>query len=320
MIIVTGGAGFIGSNIVARLNSEDIEDIIIVDNLGETEKWKNLRGKFFSDYIHKSQFLNEIEKYRCVDAIIHMGACSSTTEKNADYLMQNNYKFSKALLEFSIKNNIKFIYASSAATYGDGSQGYSDSYEIFKKLKPLNMYGFSKHIFDLYVLKNYPSLKNIVGLKFFNVFGPNEYHKGDMKSVVAKAFKQIKETGFVKLFKSYRPDYEDGKQKRDFVYVKDVSNIVLWFLKNDVFGIFNVGSGVASTWIDLIEPVFKAMNKEPNIKFIDMPESIREKYQYFTKADISKLRNAGYKMPMTPLKDAVSDYVKNYLMKDDPYL
>ena len=320
MIIVTGGAGFIGSNVVAKLNEMAVSDILIVDNLGNGEKWKNLRGKYFKDFINKTEFLKILPSLSDIDAIIHMGACSSTIEKDADYLMENNFKFSKFILDFCVKKNIKLIYASSAATYGDGSFGYSDSNETTFKLKPLNMYGFSKQLLDLYFLKYHFNAKNIVGLKFFNVFGPNEYHKKNMKSMVAKAFEQIKEKGYVNLFKSYKTNYENGKQKRDFIYVKDVSDIIWWFLNNSLTGIYNVGSGVASTWLELIIPVFNAMNKTPDIRFVEMPLEIKDKYQYYTKAEIQKLRDAGYSKKITPLKDAVTDYVKNYLMKDDQYL
>ena len=316
MIIVTGGAGFIGSNIVAKLNEKGINDIIIVDNLGTSEKWQNLRGKHFSDFIHKTIFLDKIENLDGVEAIIHMGACSSTTEKDADYLMENNYRFSKALLHWSLKNNVRFIYASSAATYGSGEFGYSDSDENSMRLKPLNMYGLSKQLFDEYLIMN--KLQNkVVGLKFFNVFGHNEYHKGDMRSMVKKAYEQISDVGYVKLFKSYKDGIKDGMQKRDFVYVKDVVDVVLWLLGNDKTGIYNLGSGVASTWIDLMNAVFKAMNLESKIKFVDMPNHLQGKYQYYTKAEMEKLQSIGYEKAFTSLDDAVDDYVNGYLKKMD---
>lgn len=319
MIIVTGGAGFIGSNIVAKLNEKGIRDIIVVDNLRSSEKWKNLRGKHFDDFIHKTLFLDKLQYLKNVKTIIHMGACSSTTEKDADYLIENNYLFSKSLLHWSLKNDVRFIYASSAATYGSGEFGYLDSDENSMRLKPLNMYGFSKQLFDEYVIHH--KLQNkVVGLKFFNVFGPNEYHKEDMRSMVKKAYEQILDVGYVKLFKSYKKDVADGMQMRDFIYVKDVVDVILWFMDNDKSGIYNLGSGKASTWIELINAVFKALKKETDIKFVDMPENLKGKYQYYTEADMQKLRKIGYKKEFTPLDKAVYDYVNGYLEKADIYL
>ena len=319
MIILTGGAGFIGSVVLAKLNKEGIDDIIIVDNLGKTDKWKNLRGKHFSDFIHKTEFLPKLVNLKSIDAIIHLGACSSTTETDADYLMKNNFNFTKELMDFAVQKEIKFIYASSAATYGDGSLGYSDDDKTTRILKPLNMYGFSKQLTDEYYLKKYKD-KKIVGLKFFNVFGPNEYHKKDMRSMVIKSYEQIIKDGYVKLFKSENPKYKDGEQKRDFIYVKDVVDVVFWFLKNEKQGIYNLGSGVANTWNSLVNAVFKALNKSPKIKYIDMPEELKNKYQYYTKAEMSKLRNAGYSQPFTTLEDAIKDYVQNYLIQQERYL
>ena len=319
MIVVTGGAGFIGSAIVWALNKEGRNDIVIVDRLGETEKWKNLRGLSFQDVYHKDEFfdlmMEDILPFE-VDTIFHMGACSSTTEKDADYLLYNNYKYSVELVKFALTKKARFIYASSAATYGDGSEGYKDDVSELEKLKPLNMYGYSKQLFDLWI-KNNNLLNNVAGLKFFNVYGPNEYHKGDMRSVVHKAFGQIKETGKVKLFKSYRDEYGDGEQKRDFVYVKDVVDMVLFFYNNpEISGIFNIGSGKAHSWNELVAPIFKSLNMPVNIEYIEMPEYLREKYQYFTEADMDKLKKAGFKKSPASLDENVSDYVKNYLMKD----
>ncbi len=250
MFIVTGGAGFIGSCLVKRLNQEGIEDILIVDHLGFTEKWRNLTNKLFSDYLEKDTFLSLIEKNsldKKVEAVFHMGACSSTTEQDASYLLKNNYQFSKVLAEWSLAKKIPFIYASSAATYGDGSQGYSDNEIDIPKLRPLNMYGYSKQLFDLWILRH-KLLDKIVGIKFFNVYGPNEYHKGDMRSVVVKAFEQIRKEKKMRLFKSYKPEYRDGEQKRDFLYVKDAVEIVMEFFKKPrIRGIYNLGSGVAKT-------------------------------------------------------------------------
>jgi len=322
MYIVTGGAGFIGSAFVWKLNELGIDDILIVDNLGTTQKWKNLVNLRYYDYLHKDDFLEELyaSRFPKIESIIHMGACSSTTELDADYLMDNNFHYTKELAKYCLANNIRLIYASSAATYGDGSLGFSDDHSIIPKLKPLNMYGYSKQLFDLWALKK-EILDKIVGIKFFNVYGPNEYHKGDMKSVVCKAYYQIKETGKLKLFKSYKPEYKDGEQKRDFVYIKDCVDVMAWFLeRRDVNGIFNLGTGKARTWNDLAKATFSAMGLETNIEYIDMPEAIRDKYQYFTQADMKKLQDAGYKRKFTSLEDAVKDYVQNYLSKENQYL
>ena len=324
MIIVTGGAGFIGSAFIWRLNQEGIDDIIIVDRLSTDDKWKNLVNRRFVDYIHKDEFLQMV----CADqvpfeisAIIHMGACSSTTERDADYLWKNNYLYSRRLAEWAMKRNIRFIYASSAATYGDGTLGFSDDHSKISKLKPINMYGYSKQLFDLWVLKN--KLENkIAGIKFFNVFGPNEYHKEEMTSVIFKAFYQIKETGKVRLFKSYKKEYPDGGQMRDFVYVKDCLDVMWWLFNNQkVNGIFNLGTGKARTWNDLIKAVFAAMRRKTNIQYIEMPESLRDQYQYFTQAEMNKLKAAGCPVEFSSLEDSVRDYIGNYLQQQaDQYL
>ena len=323
MIIVTGGAGFIGSAFVWRLNQEGIGDIVIVDRLGTTDKWKNLVNLRFVNYIHKDDFhemiYNDTVRFD-VDAIVHMGACSSTTERDADYLWQNNNVYTGLLAEYAIEHGIRFIYASSAATYGDGTQGFSDDHGKINKLKPINMYGYSKQVFDLRTLKHSWE-NNIAGIKFFNVFGPNEYHKGDMTSVIFKAFHQIKETGKVRLFKSYLPQYPDGGQLRDFVYVKDCIDVMWWLFKNqDVNGIFNLGTGKARTWNDLINAVFAAMGIKPNIEYIEMPESLRNQYQYFTQAEMDKLGQSGCPVDFSTLEDSVRDYVVNYLQQNDPHL
>lgn len=323
MIVVTGGAGFIGSAFISRLNCENIDDIIIVDCLGTNDKWKNLVNLRFADYIHKDDFLKMICDDRVpfdVSAIVHMGACSSTTERDADYLWKNNYLYTKTLAQWSLKHGIRFIYASSAATYGDGTLGFSDDHSKISKLKPINMYGYSKHLFDLWTLKNHVENK-IAGIKFFNVFGPNEYHKEDMTSVIFKAFHQIKETGKVKLFKSYKPEYKDGGQLRDFVYVKDCIDVMWWLFKNqDVNGIFNLGTGKARTWNDLIKAVFGAMEIKTKIEYIEMPEALRNQYQYFTEAKMDKLKATGCPVKFSSLEDSVRDYVVNYLQKPDPHL
>ena len=323
MIVVTGGAGFIGSAFVWRLNQEGIDDIVIVDRLGTTDKWKNLVNLRFVNYIHKDDFHEMIYSDTApfdIDAVIHMGACSSTTERDADYLWQNNNVYTGLLAEYAMEHGIRFIYASSAATYGDGTQGFSDDHGKINKLKPINMYGYSKQVFDLRALKNSWE-NNMAGIKFFNVFGPNEYHKGDMTSVIFKAFHQIKETGKVRLFKSYLPQYPDGGQLRDFIYVKDCIDVMWWLFKNqDVNGIFNLGTGKARTWNDLINAVFAAMGIKPNIEYIEMPEGLRNQYQYFTQAEMRKLKDDGCPVEFAPLEHSVQDYVCNYLQKSDPYL
>ena len=323
MIIVTGGAGFIGSAFVWRLNREGIKDIIIVDQLGTDDKWKNLVGLTFTDYIHKNEFIEMViadEVPFEVSSVVHMGACSSTTERDADYLWENNYLYSREVADWALRHNARFIYASSAATYGDGSSGFSDDHEIISRLKPSNMYGYSKQVFDLWVLKNKLE-KKMAGIKFFNVYGPNEYHKGDMVSVIYKAFHQIQETGKVRLFKSYKKEYPDGGQMRDFIYVKDCANVMWWLLENpSVNGIYNLGTGKARTWNDLIAAVFSSMGRKTNIQYIEMPEPLRNQYQYFTQAQMDKLKKAGCHVNFSSLEDSVRDYVTNYLQNADPYL
>lgn len=319
MIVVTGGAGFIGSSVVWKLNRMGENRIIVVDELGTDEKWKNLNGLDIEDFYHKTDFINLVYERNLpfgVSTIIHLGACSSTTEKDADYLINNNYNYSQELAKYCIEHNTRFIYASSAATYGDGSNGYDDDENELQTLRPLNMYGYSKHLFDMWIRRN-NFLDKVAGLKYFNVYGPNEYHKGDMRSVVHKAFGQIMTEGKVKLFKSYRDGIKDGEQKRDFVYVKDAVDMTLFFMENpDVNGIFNVGTGRAHTWIELVTALFNALEKTVNIEFVDMPEDIREKYQYFTQANINKIKNVGYIKSPTDINAGVTDYVKNYLLKD----
>lgn len=323
MYIVTGGAGFIGSAMVWQLNRMGITDILVVDNLSTSEKWNNLVGLKYEDYLHRDQFLKFIlegEDPFETEAIIHMGACSSTTERDADFLMENNYRYTQYACRHCLTHDARFINASSAATYGNGEFGFNDDHEGIDRLRPLNMYGYSKQLFDLWA-KSGGLLDKIVSLKFFNVYGPNEFHKDDMRSVICKAHKQITETGKLKLFKSYHPDYPDGGQMRDFVYIKDVVAIMAWLLEHkDVNGIFNVGTSTPRTWNDLGNAVFAAMGREPNIEYIEMPESIRDKYQYFTEANMQKLTAAGCDVPLTSLEDGAADYVRNYLDKDNPYL
>ncbi|MCI0449949.1 MAG: ADP-glyceromanno-heptose 6-epimerase [Chlorobi bacterium] len=323
MKIITGGAGFIGSAICWRLNTLGINDILIVDTDMEGTKKQNVDSLEYADFIDKDTFLKQIIKgainYK-VDSIYHMGACSSTTEDDMEFLKENNVEYSKHLAGWCLKNDVKYIYASSGATYGAGEQAFDDDVELFPRLKPLNKYGLSKHMFDLWVVENNLHEK-FVGLKYFNVFGPNENHKGDMRSMVNKAYGQIMQNGKLKLFKSLKRDYKDGEQKRDFIYVKDAVDMTLYFdpltaAGKDLTGIYNIGSGTASTWLELAGAIFTALDKVPMIEFIDMPENIKNQYQYYSKANISKLREAGYSKSCMNLKDSVKDYVQNYLMKD----
>lgn len=321
MIIVTGGAGFIGSNIIRALNDAGEDKILIVDRLGKADKWKNLRDLNFLDYEHKDDFLVKLDNGlfdHGVWAVLHLGACSSTTETDADYLMSNNFGFSRRLAHrMAARQGLRFIYASSAATYGDGSVGYSDEHVLTPSLRPLNMYGYSKQLFDVWALKT-GFVKRAVGLKYFNVFGPNERHKGDMRSVAIRAYFQAKKTGTIKLFKSYRSEYKDGEQTRDFIYVKDAVKITLHFLdRPDVNGIFNAGTGNPRSFNDLASAVFSALGKAPRIEYIDMPPGLEKRYQYYTCADVGKLMGAGFQWAFTPLEEAVRDYVVNYLEKDD---
>jgi ADP-L-glycero-D-manno-heptose 6-epimerase len=316
-VIVTGGAGFIGSCIVRTLNDMGIEDITIVDHICETDKWMNMRNKKYTEYINRDEFLEKLPEYAGkVTHIIHMGACSATTERNFDFLYKNNYEYTKTLWKFCTENQISFIYASSAATYGDGKEGFDDKEDI-KRLRPLNGYGYSKQLFDLWAEKQTIAPKQHVGFKFFNVYGPNEYFKGSMASVIFHSFNKINETGEMGLFKSYKEGYEDGGQLRDFVYVKDICKVVKFMIEHEeVSGLFNLGTGQARSFYDLAASTFKAMGLEPNIKYIEMPESLRAKYQYYTQANMEKLRSVGYTDDFYSLEDGAKDYVQNYLMKN----
>jgi ADP-L-glycero-D-manno-heptose 6-epimerase len=323
MYIVTGGAGFIGSGVVWKLNRMGVNDILIVDHLDASEKWKNLRGLRFADYLDRTRFLELMQSERDpfgTKAVIHLGACSATTEFNAAFLMENNYRYSQTVCRFCLERSVRFIHASSAATYGDGAAGFNDDLTVLDRLRPLNPYGYSKHAFDLWA-KREKLLPRFAALKFFNVFGPNEYHKDDMRSVVCKAYEQIKAGGTMRLFKSYRNDCPDGGQSRDFVYLKDCLEVIGWLIENPgVNGIFNLGTGRARSFNDLARAVFAAMGAAPRIEYIEMPEAIRDKYQYFTEAKMDRLRASGYDAPFTELEDAVADYVKNYLAAPSPYL
>ncbi len=317
-IIVTGAAGFIGRNTVAELNRRGEDELILVDELGKDEKWKNLVGLQYEDIVSPEEFLGLIEDGTFAEAraLIHLGACSATTERDADYLLRNNYQYTRVLCNWALSNEVRFVYASSAATYGDGSQGYDDADEITPTLEPLNMYGYSKHMFDLWALKHH-LFEHIVGLKYFNVFGSYEDHKGDMRSVVSKSYEQIRATGKVQLFKSYRPEYRDGEQRRDFISVRDAVDVTLHFALQNADapgGLFNCGTGEAHTWIQLITPVFEAMGLTPNIEFVPMPEQLQGKYQYFTEAMVEKLRAAGYEKPFTDLDTAVREYITGYYL------
>ena len=316
--IVTGAAGFIGCNVVAELNRRGEERILVVDELGNDDRWKNLRGLKFEDVWLSGRFREAFrgDKLQAVKTVYHLGACSSTTETNANYLLDNNYQYTRELCEWCLGHGARFVYASSAATYGDGSQGYSDADTATPTLMPLNMYGMSKQLFDLWALRT-GVLGRIAGLKYFNVYGPGEDHKGDMRSVVHKAYHQIHETGAVKLFKSYRKDYRNGEQVRDFVYVKDAVDLTLFCGENpQASGLFNCGTGQARSWNDLAKAVFAAMKVEPRIEYIEMPVALRSKYQYFTQAEMGKIRAAGYARAFTSLEDGIREYVQGCLAKN----
>jgi len=323
MIILTGGAGFIGSVLLKRLNDEGHTDILIVDSLDTSEKWKNLVGKKFEDYCHKDDFLEfleeDIEK-EDIEAIIHLGACTSTTEHDMDYLIANNYHFSQELAEWCFWAEKPFIYASSASIYGDGSNGFSDENSHNDSYRPLNAYGFSKYLFDQWLIQHkFDEL--CIGFRFFNVFGPNEYHKGEMASLIYKAYNQVLDTGELQLFRSANPQYSDGEFTRDFIYVKDCVDVLMWSLSNpDSKGIFNLGTGKAHSWNKLAEALFSSLGREQKIQYVAMPEEIRSSYQYFTQAEMQRLRDAGYSKAFTEFELAVKDYVQVYLMQKQQYL
>lgn len=320
-VLVTGGAGFIGSALVWALNQHGVERIVIADRLGTDEKWRNLVPLKFEDYVNADDLLPRLNNATLgsFDLVLHMGACSATTETDASFLMRNNFEFTKDLAHWARNHAARFVYASSAATYGDGAQKMDDHFEnnaALAKLRPLNAYGYSKQLFDQYAARS-GLLANIVGLKYFNVFGPNEAHKADMRSLVHKAHGQIESTGRVQLFRSHRDDYKDGEQKRDFLYVKDAVAMTLHLaMTRSANGLFNIGSGQANTWLALVDSLFSAMGRVPAVDFVDIPAAIRDKYQYFTEADIGKLRATGYQARVTPLADAVRDYVQGYLVND----
>jgi len=316
MIILTGGAGFIGSAIAQELNKRERVDLIIVDDIDHPDKEKNMASIKYQELIGKNYFLRKIlnRDIMQIEGIIHMGACSSTTETDENFLNENNYDYTRHLATYALEKNIRFIYASSAATYGNGENGYSDDESKLNKLKPLNLYGESKHKFDLWA-ESQGVLDRIVGLKYFNIYGPNEYHKENMQSMVRKGFIQAQEKNKIRLFKSYRKEYKDGEQERDFLYVKDAVSMTLFFMTNpNIGGIFNIGSGQARSWNDLAKCIFKAMKREPQIEYVSMPEKIIQQYQYHTCADIQKIFDSGYIKPMKSLEEGITDYVRNYLL------
>ena len=317
-VLVTGGAGFIGSALVWALNRRGCDRIVVCDRLGTDERWRNLTPLRFADYVEADDLLPRLPGGALgkFDLVLHLGACAATTETDAGFLIRNNYEFTRDLATWALGQKTRFVYASSAATYGDGSAGMDDDDGGLDKLRPLNMYGYSKHLFDLHA-RRAGFLNRMVGLKYFNVFGPNEGHKGDMRSLVHKSTAQVQAGGVIRLFKSYRSDFRDGEQKRDFLYVKDAVAMTLHLAASKrAGGLFNIGSGKARTWLDLARAVFAALKRKPKIEFIEMPEAIRDKYQYFTQANLVRLRAAGYTAPVTSLEDAVNDYVRNYLVPD----
>ncbi|MCF8476734.1 MAG: ADP-glyceromanno-heptose 6-epimerase [Pseudolabrys sp.] len=327
MFLVTGGAGFIGSNIVAGLNEAGHSDVVVNDLLGagDEAKWRNLAKRQLADLVPPADLAKWLES-RNLEAVIHMGAISDTTASDGDLVMENNFRLSLRLLDWCTATQTPFFYASSAATYGDGDRGFTDDWSLpaLRQLKPMNLYGWSKHLFDQVLVDRVVKKQKLpprwVGMKFFNVYGPNEYHKGHMASVLAKVFAGAKAGRPVKLFKSHRDGIEDGDQRRDFIYIDDVVAVLRWLMDTpSVNGIFNVGTGHAESFRDMIAAMFKAMGRPPNIEYIDMPESIRDQYQYFTQARVENLRSAGYNAGFTPLEQAVGQYVTGYLDQTDKY-
>ncbi len=318
-VIVTGGAGLIGSAVLWALNRRGIDDVLVIDRLDASEKWKHLVPLRFIDYMDADEFERAAESGRtCGDVrtVIHLGACSSTTETDVDYLLKNNYEYTKRIARWAMDEEARFVYASSAATYGGLEAELSDEANLHS-LRPLNAYAYSKHLFDLYAARTGLD-QQICGLKYFNVFGPNEDHKGEMRSVVQKAFEQIRESGSVRLFKSHRPEYRDGEQQRDFIYVKDAVEMTLHLAESGATGLYNIGTGTAHTWLQLVRPIFHALELPERIEFVEMPVHLRNKYQYHTCARMERFYAGGYNRPMTPLADAVTDYVTNYLVPQRP--
>ncbi len=315
-IVVTGGAGLIGSAVIWALNRRGFERVLVADRLDRSEKWRHLLPLRFDDYVDADELLERLERradaFGDVRTVLHFGACSSTTETDAGYLLRNNYEYTRRLGEWACANDARFVYASSAATYGALEEHLSDEADL-RSLRPLNAYAFSKHLFDLYAERT-GLAERCCGIKYFNVFGPNEEHKGEMRSMVLKAYEQILANGIVRLFKSYRPEFRDGEQRRDFIYVKDAAEITVHLAQAPTTGLVNVGSGRAQTWLELVRPIFPALGLPERIEFVEMPERLRGKYQYSTRARIERLRASGYDAPMTPLTEAVTDYVTAYLL------
>jgi ADP-L-glycero-D-manno-heptose 6-epimerase len=325
MLLVTGGAGFIGSNLIAGLNQAGRSDIVVSDLLGSGDKWRNLGKRQFADLVPPGDLAAWLAG-RKLDAIVHLGAIADTTATDGDLVIENNFRLSLRLLDWCASTRTPFIYASSAATYGNGTEGFDDdgSPAALRQLRPMNLYGWSKHLFDLVVAERFAAKAALPpqcsGLKFFNVFGPNEYHKGEMMSLVAKRFDEARSGAAVRLFKSYREGVADGEQKRDFIYVDDIVAVMGWLIKSpSVSGLFNVGTGVARSFRDLIGAMFAALGQAPNIQYVDMPLTIRDQYQYFTESKVERLRRAGYNLGFTPLEDAVGRYVQDYLAQPDRY-
>jgi ADP-L-glycero-D-manno-heptose 6-epimerase len=326
MYLVTGGAGFIGSNIVAAL-SERNDEVVVCDWLGNDERWRNLAKHEISEVIEPESLLAWLHrKGDGLQAVVHMGAISTTTETNVDLIAARNIRATLDLIEWCTQAQVPLIYASSAATYGNGAQGFDDSFSraSLAKLRPLNAYGWSKHVIDRRLARKVEACDKLppqwVGLKFFNVYGPNEYHKGTMRSVVARNFAEVQRGVSLRLFRSYNAEYTDGGQMRDFIYVRDCVDVILWLLKNPkVSGLFNLGTGQARTWMDLANALYGALGRRPNVEIIDMPAELQPKYQYYTQAKMNRLHQIGYSCPFTSLEDGIGDYVKNYLVNEDPY-
>jgi ADP-L-glycero-D-manno-heptose 6-epimerase len=331
MIVVTGGAGFIGSNIVAALEARGVDRLVVCDEFGDTAKWQNLVKRDLYNCVDSTQLFPYLEAQKTqIQVIFHMGAISSTTEKNVDLILDQNYRLTMNLLQWCGRNRVRLIYASSAATYGDGSAGFHDSFtrKDLSRLRPLNPYGWSKHMVDRTIAQirelgsneDFTLPPQYAGLKFFNVYGPNEYHKGGMMSVVNQVFHQIREQGQARLFKSDHPDYADGGQLRDFIYINDCLDVMMWLYDHpEVSGLFNVGTGKARSFADLARATFAALNQPAKLNFIDMPDVLKGKYQYFTQSENAGLEAAGYNKSFTSLEDGVKDYVQSYLIKDDQY-
>jgi ADP-L-glycero-D-manno-heptose 6-epimerase len=325
MLLVTGGAGFIGSNVVASLNEAGRSDIVVNDTLGSDDKWRNLGKRQLADVVPPGDLFGWLDG-RKLDAVIHLGAISDTTARDGDLVLDTNFRLPLRLLDWCTGTRTRFIYASSAATYGDGAQGFEDDWSpaALRRLRPMNLYGFSKHLFDLAVVERLSSGATLppqwAGLKFFNVFGPNEYHKGEMMSLLAKRYDEVKAGKPARLFKSYRADIGHGEQKRDFIYVDDAVAVTRWLLETpSVSGLFNVGTGRARSFRDLISAMYRALGREPRIEYVDMPPAIRGQYQYFTEATVENLRRAGYNADFTPLEEAVNSYVTGFLDSPDRY-